>query len=382
MMETAIREQDIQQLPKINYTIKQDEFYKRCSEKVNAYFRDRKLSKFAGSRMYGKTFLLLFLWVGMFALIMTNWFTGWQLIVLQVAWHMVMFLMSVGIAHDGTHHAYSTNDRINKFFTGIFDFIGINSDMWEYNHILSHHNAPNVPIYDSAIFSMPIFRLHPRAPYRSFHRYQHLYIFGIYALSTLFKLFILDFFSFNRTRIGFVSVKKKNLQNFLYLVFTKVVVVSYTLVLPLIFLDAPAWQIVTGFIIGHLLAGILLGVIFQVTHLHKATTWPEPDADGNIHNSFAQHIMETTADFSPTSHFWTWVSGGLNIHVAHHLFPSVSQMHLIPLARIVKETAEECGVEYVYYPTVIAALRSHFTTLRRLGQPESIPQQKAAFMVA
>ena len=68
------------------------------------------------------------------------------LIGLQVAWHMVMFLMSVGIAHDGTHHAYSTNERINKLFAGVFDFIGINSDMWEYNHILSHHNAPNVQI--------------------------------------------------------------------------------------------------------------------------------------------------------------------------------------------------------------------------------------------
>lgn len=381
LMDTFINEGEINSLPKINYTQRNDPFYKKCSDRVNAYFKERQLSKFAGTRMYGKTILLLSLWLGGFALIMTNWFAGLVLIGLQVAWHMVMFLMSVGIAHDGTHHAYSTNERINKLFARVFDYIGINSDMWEYNHILSHHNAPNVPIYDSAIFSLPLFRFHPRAPYRSYHRYQHLYIFVIYALSTLFKLFVLDLFSFNRPRIGFVQVTKRNAGAFLYLLFTKLVVISYTLVLPLVFLDAQAWQVITGFVLGHLLSGVLLGVIFQVTHLHQATTWPEPDAKGNMHNSFACHILATTADFAPGSRFWTWVSGGLNIHVAHHLFPTVSQSHLIPLARIVKEVAAEEGLTYHYYPTVGAALRSHLRTLRQLGQPESIPQQPAAFAV-
>ncbi len=366
---SSIREKDIQSLPQIRYSEKDDPFFQRCRVKVNQYFEDKQLNKLAGSRMYGKTLLLFGLWIGLYVLLLSNTLAGWTLIALQVAWHFNMFLMSVGIAHDGTHHAYSNKPWVNKFFTGIFDYIGINSDMWEYNHIHSHHRAPNVPIYDSAIFSLSLFRFHPRAPYYKMHRYQHIYIVVIYACSTLFKLFILDFFSFSRSRIGFISVQKHPMKQFLYLLFTKIVVVTYTLVVPLIVLDAPAWQVVTGFLLGHMISGIALGIIFQVTHLHQDTTWPEPDENGYIQTSFARHIFRTTADFCPTSRVVTWISGGLNIHVAHHLFPRISQMHLIPLARIVKETAEECGIRYYVYPTIFHAVRSHLAALKMLGRP-------------
>ncbi|WP_118974137.1 fatty acid desaturase family protein [Taibaiella koreensis] len=366
-----VREKDILLLPQIRYTGKEDLFYQRCRNKVNRYFIDKKKHKLADSRMHGKTLLLFSLWILLYMLMLCSGIRGWSLILLQIAWHFNMFLMSVGIAHDGTHHAYSNKRWVNKFFTGVFDYIGINSDMWEYNHIHSHHRAPNVPVYDSAIFSLSLFRFHPRAPYYRFHRYQHRYIFIVYAFSTLFKLFILDFFSFSRSRIGFISIQRRPITQFLYLLFTKAVVITYTLVLPLILIDAPAWQIVTGFLLGHMISGIALGIIFQVTHLHRDTTWPEPDATGNIKTSFAQHILLTTADFCPSSRVITWISGGLNIHVAHHLFPRISQMHRVPLARIIKETAAECGLSYHYYPTILKAIRAHLDTLKMLGREQT-----------
>lgn len=363
-----IREMDTPSLPQIRYTVKEDLFFQQCRDRVNRYFEEKHIHKLADSRMYGKTVFLFSLWIGLYLLILSGLARGWALLLLQVAWHFTMFLMSVGIAHDGTHHAYSNRKWVNKFFTGVFDYIGINADMWEYNHIHSHHRAPNVPIYDSAIFSLSLFRFHPRAPYYPFHRYQHRYIFIIYACSTLFKLFVLDFFSFSRSRIGFISIRKHPVRQLLYLIFTKIVVVFYTLVVPLMMLDVPAWQVVAGFLLGHIVSGIALGVIFQVTHLHRTTTWPEPDAAGNIHNSFARHILQTTADFCPSSRIITWLAGGLNIHVAHHLFPRISQVHLIPLARIVRETAAACGVTYHCYPTVLQAVRSHLATLKMLGR--------------
>lgn len=363
----TIKEQDVTALPRIRYNPGDDIFYRRCRSKINAYFENKNIDKLAGRRMYGKTVLLFGLWILLYVVILSNRLQGWPLILLQVAWHFNMFLMSVGIAHDGTHHAYSNKPWVNRFFTGVFDYIGINSDMWEFNHIHAHHNAPNVPIYDSAIFSFPLFRFHPRAPYHPLHRYQHRYIFAVYACSTLFKLFVLDFFSFFRRRIGFMNREQRSFRQFLYLLWTKAVVIGYTLVVPLLVLDAPAGQIITGFVLGHIISGLALGVIFQVTHLHQATTWPEPDASGHIPTSFAEHVLVTTADFCPSSRIVTWISGGLNIHVAHHLFPRISQMHLIPMARIVKETAEECAVRYHCYPTIWQAVKSHMVTLKQLG---------------
>ena len=375
-MSTSVYEAP--ELPLIRYSQKEEPFAKAMRERVNAYFRDQNLSKFANPRMVGKALFQVFLWVGLYALIISNQFQGWSLFFLQLAFYFTVFLVSVGIAHDGSHDAFSANPKVNSTMNCVFDFIGINSYMWDFNHIKSHHNVPNIPLYDSAIDSFKLFRFHPRATYFRFHQYQQYYIPVIYACATLFKIFFLDFFSFSRKRIGFIKMEAHSRREILWLVATKLVVITYMLVLPLAILDAPAWQIILGFLCGNFVAGIALGVIFQVTHLSDYTSWPEPDKDGIIDNSFARHILETTSDFCPYNRVVTWVAGGLNNHVAHHLFPDISQIHLPALTKIVKATAAEYGVPYKAYPTVGAALKSHFYTLKKLGEAEVVGQIQVA----
>jgi linoleoyl-CoA desaturase len=298
---------------------------------------------------------------------LSNWFYGLPLLLLQIMFHFSMFLISVGIAHDGSHSSYSKRPWLNKLTYRVFDLIGINSHMWEYNHNLSHHYVPNIPQYDSAIDSFGLFRFHPRADYHSFHRYQHIYILFIYALSTLFKIFFLDFFSFTRKRIGIVKLDKPKLRDVLYLVFTKAFVIGYTLVVPLMIINRPVYEIISGFIIGNLICGICLGVVFQVTHLSDRTIYVEPNEDGVIDSSFPMHIIQTTSDFATNSSLVTWISGGLNLHVAHHLFPKISQVHLPAITKLLQQTATDLGVPYKQYPTVLSAVVSHLRLLKRLG---------------
>ncbi len=354
-------------LPPIRYTKKEDPFFDVLQSRVQNYFSSNNTSRYATPGMVGKSIFQLLLWIGLYSLIISNWFEGWSLIFLQIGFHFTMFLMAVGIAHDGSHNAYSRKKQVNRLMTRVFDIIGINSYLWDFNHIRSHHNAPNVPLYDSAIDSFQLFRFHPRARWSRMHRYQHLYIFGIYALATLFKLLFLDFFSMLRDRIGFVRMKKHTYRKVIWLISTKVFVIGYTLILPIMLLDAPWWQIILGFLLGHFVSGIALGIIFQVTHLSDHSKWPEPDADGLINNTFARHILATTADFSTQNRIITWISGGLNIHVAHHLFPGICHIHLPALAQIVRETADEFAIPYKEYLSVTAAIRSHLKTLKRLG---------------
>ncbi len=363
-------EADTLHFPKISYHYKDDGFYAALTERVNSYFATTGLSKQDNLKMYAKSAVQLGAWFFVYGCIVSNRFHGWPLFLMQIAFYFIIFLISVGVAHDGSHNAYSKHKIINKLSYFVFDLIGINSDMWEYNHNLSHHYVPNIPLYDSAIDSFGLFRFHPKAPYHKFHRYQHLYIFVIYAFSTLFKIFLLDFISFSRNRIGTVQIGKHSAKEIAYLITTKLFVISYNLVIPLIVIDEPAWHILAGFFAGNFLAGITLGIVFQVTHLSDHSTFPEPDADGIIYNSYPKHIMQTTADFSTQNGVVTWVSGGLNIHVAHHLFPKISQIHLPAIAKIVKTTAAEYGIGYKEYPTVLSALRSHFRLLKKLGSKQ------------
>jgi linoleoyl-CoA desaturase len=358
------------QTDRIIYQQDNDKFFVTLRQRINEYFKQTGLNKQDDPQMYRKTIIQLSMWAGFYACMVSNYFHGWLLFMFQIAFHFTMFLMSVGIAHDGAHSAYSKRPWLNKAMYRVFDLIGINSHMWEYNHNLSHHFVPNIPIYDSAIDSFGLFRFHPRAKYYRFHRFQHLYIFFIYSLSTLFKIFYLDFFSITRKRIGNVQVTKHSISDILYLIFTKLFVIFYTLVIPIIVIDEPAWHIIGGFLAGNLVMGITLGIVFQVTHLSDNTVYAEPDESGMIYNSFPRHVISVTSDFAPDNKIITWISGGLNLHVAHHLFPKISQVHLPAVTKILQQTCKEFAVPYKVYPSVFAALKSHLLLLKKLGEKE------------
>lgn len=355
---------------KIVYQHKEDVFFTTLRQRINDYFKTTGLSKQDDPGMYLKTIVQLSMWAGFYICMISNYFHGWLLLFFQLAFHFTMFLMSVGIAHDGSHNAYSKRPWLNRMMYRVFDLIGINSHMWEYNHNLSHHYVPNIPIYDSAIDSFGLFRFHPRAKYLKFHRFQHIYIFFIYSISTLFKIFFLDFFSITRKRIGNVAVSKHSTGDILYLICTKLFVISYMLVIPILVIDVPAWHIIGGFLLGNLLMGVTLGICFQVTHLSDNTVFAEPDENGIIYNSFPRHVIAATADFAPNNKIMTWISGGLNLHVAHHLFPKISQVHLPAVTKILSQTCNEFGVPYKVYPTVFSALKSHLRLLKKLGKKE------------
>ena len=99
--------EDEYDFPPIKYARKEDPFFRMLQQRVDAYFQNNNLTKFATPEMKGKTIVQLTLWVSLFGLIMSNNFQGLSLVLLQTAFHFTMFLMSVGIAHDGSHNAYS-----------------------------------------------------------------------------------------------------------------------------------------------------------------------------------------------------------------------------------------------------------------------------------
>jgi fatty acid desaturase len=56
--------------------------------------------------------------------------------------------------------------------------------------------------------------------------------------------------------------------------------------------------------------------------------------------------------------------GGINYQIEHHLFPSVSHVHLPALAPIVRKVCEDFDVPYVAEPTVFAAFRASLDSYR------------------
>jgi linoleoyl-CoA desaturase len=93
-----------------------------------------------------------------------------------------------------------------------------------------------------------------------------------------------------------------------------------------------------------------------------------PNDQGQLENHWAEHQMRTTMNFANGDPVFTWLVGGLNFQVEHHLFPTICHIHYPKISKIVEKTAREFHVPYLSRKTFAGALWSHETMLWRLGR--------------
>jgi linoleoyl-CoA desaturase len=117
----------------------------------------------------------------------------------------------------------------------------------------------------------------------------------------------------------------------------------------------------------HFVCGFLLGIIFQTAHVMPSSEYPMPDENGNLDNSWAVHQLLTTTDYAPRSIFFSWMIGGLNYQIEHHLFPNISHVHYRNLSKYVAKTAEKHNLPYHVQPSFLRALYYHYIMLKTLG---------------
>ena len=154
-------------------------------------------------------------------------------------------------------------------------------------------------------------------------------------------------------------------------IINKVWYVGLTLVLPMVMMPVAWWVTLLGFILMHFICGLALTLIFQPAHVVEETTFFEPDESGSVENSWAIHQMRTTTNFANNSRLFTWLVGGLNFQIEHHLFPNICHVHYRKISKIVKLTAQEFNVPYYQHKTFLGAVKSHFTLLYKLGNGQT-----------
>lgn len=344
-------------------------FGSEVKRRVAEYFESRGLSPKADIWMIVKTLAILTIAFGSYGLILTGWFPPPQMLGLAILMGIGTAGIGFCVAHDALHDAYSSNPRVNRLLGYTFDLIGANSYMWKITHNVIHHTYTNIHGVDEDLEVSALLRLSPGATRRPFHRFQHLYAFAAYALSTLNWVFLKDYKLFLRRDLGPFKNRRNPAREVFGLLGWKLAYYGYTIVVPLMVLEIAWWQFLIGFLAMHLTAGLILGVVFQLAHIVEDTEHLQPADDGSMSHAWVLHQMETTSDFARGNRWLSWYLGGLNFQVEHHLLPKVCSVHYPTISRIVQSLADAHGVPYHHHPTLAGAIRSHCFTLRRLGQP-------------
>ena len=271
-------------------------------------------------------------------------------------------LAGFNIMHDAAHGSYSDDTQLNKKLTyKSSDILGASSYFWDKKHNFIHHTYTNILGKDHDISKNPMFRFAPTHPWFWFHRFQHYYCWIGYMLMTLYWFYYDDFVVYFRQRIGdhkFV-MKKEDKKLFWK---GKLTNIGIFIVIPVILLG---WDAVWGLLLLHAVVGLSLAIVFQLAHVVEGVSFFEKD---DTLEDWHVHEVLTTADFATDSKLLSYLLGGLNFQVEHHLFRRVSHVHYPAVQKIVKKVCEEFGIKYTSFPTFGAAIVSHYRHLKKLGR--------------
>ncbi len=355
-------------MAKIKFNNSNPEFFNTLKKRVNAYFEDKSIKETGNYKLYVKTIILSttliagYLWMVFFTP-ESNWLS------LAVCLLMGVNVAAIGfnVMHDGAHGSYSSKEWVNKFMGFSLNVLGGNVYLWSQKHNINHHSYTNVEGLDDDIDIKPFIRVHSTQKRYWFHRFQHIYSLALYGTTYLFWVFMNDFNKYFSGKIALhTKMRKMNLPEHVNFWVSKVLYVFFFILLPFYFVGV--LPTIVGYLVMAFTAGIVIAVVFQLAHVVEEAVFVTPTSDAmKIETEWAKHQIDTTVNFATQSKSMSWLLGGLNFQVEHHLFPRISHVHYPAINKIVKQTCSEFGVGYKEFPTVLSAIRSHLSHLKAAG---------------
>jgi linoleoyl-CoA desaturase len=325
-----------QRPPRVSYA-KSGAFHQDLSQQVGQYFE--KISKRDDPRFYRKAAVVVSWLAISYALVF--WLDNpWLQALACVSLGVSMACAGFNLFHDSIHGSVSNKSWVNKTMAYVTcSILGSSRYLWAYKHNFLHHSYPNILGFDDDLETRGVMRLSPEQAWSKKFRYQHIWGWIAYALSTLEWIFIKDFVQYFTLSMNpyqrIPKFKPKEKLEF--------------------------WTV-------YLATGLTLSLIFQLAHVAPNCEFPVPvDEKGTMAQDYYWVQMAATTNFARENAFVNWFSGGLNFQVEHHLYPQVTHTHYPALAKIVSELAHKHGIPYNSFKTYREAFVAHCRQLRTLG---------------
>jgi linoleoyl-CoA desaturase len=338
--------------------------FRRLKAEVDAALDARGHSRTGGAAMALKVVLVLLHWAFWYAatLYLGTLHFGLALAA-AVPLAAALVIVMCGVMHDGSHEAASRHRLVNRLLQWTLVAAGASAVSWRQEHVVRHHANTNVLGLDTDLETGGLLRFHAGQAWRPLHRYQHWYAWALYGLVAFRWIWLEDFVDVLADR--FRLSPRQRLHHLVEILVAKA---SHSLVFLVIPVLAWGWSRAAVFYAVHLfVVGILMATTFVVAHVSGVQAMPSSPAEAP--RDWALFQVATSANFATGNGLLTWLIGGLNHQVEHHLFPSICHRHYPAIRPIVRRWADEQGVRYHEFATVGAAIRAHFLHLASLGRP-------------
>lgn len=354
-------------MQRVSFNNKNSVFFNSLKEKVDSYFQSNNIRQTGNYKLYLKTILLTCSAIALYLVLVFFTPPIWLSIILCSLLGLNLAGIGFNVMHDGAHGSFSRKTWVNDLMGYSLNFMGGNVYLWKHKHNVNHHSFTNIEGMDDDIDIKPFIRVHSDQKKYWYHRFQHVYWVVLYGVTYLLWIFVQDFKKYFSGKIGETTFKKMDVKEHIIFWASKALYVAAFIVLPIF---TVGWlQMLLGYLIVSIVCGFVIAVVFQLAHIVEDASFETPNTPVyKIDNEWAVHQVQTTANFATKSKIVSWFTGGLNYQVEHHLFPRISHIHYPKINQLVRETCEQFGINYIEFPTVLSAVRSHVVHLKHVGR--------------
>ena len=291
--------------------------YRELTQLIKEKFPDRNSIKINGLRIVSNIFLTTMYIYLMYYLLVTNLNLYLKLAISFIMGIFDSSLLSFNIIHDGSHYAISTNPLINNYLCKIASSFHLwNHKVWNQHHVIEHHSVtgleddPDKGLYDFkykflSFFFMMIF------PGQDFGQ-MLFYIANVYKTAYNINYDYIDVFIMSLKIYFFYCIG--------------------------------IWSTISFLISTNI---CYFSNVFPNHSLYETKITNKYDG-----NDWLRLQIQNSGNFLNNNKLWTIMFGGINYQIEHHLFPSVSNIHLLEVSVIVRKYCKEHNIPYVHKETL------------------------------
>lgn len=340
-------------------------FHPELKKRVQDYFQQNNLKPTGNFSLYFKAGLLwaayLFLYVHLLFFTPTPWVAALECVIMGCVTACIGF----NVMHDGGHGSFSSSRFWNKIAAYSVNGLGASMLMWSSKHNIIHHTYTNIDGVDDDIEIKPFLRMCQSQKHHAAHRFQHIYFWAFYCLLLINWVFASDFKKYFSRKVGQVPLRTFSTGEHVAFWVAKLFYFTTMIALPIYLVGFVYWLV--GFLLMSMSAGLILSIVFQLAHTVEPTQFPQITDQNDIESEWAVHQLMTTANFATRNKLVSWLVGGLNFQIEHHLFPKISHVHYPALSQIIRKTCEEFNIHYIEFERTRDAIVSHILHLKRMG---------------
>lgn len=351
-------------------------FQQELKKRVNQYFEENNKSSTGNFSLFFKAIFFFASYLALYVHLVYFTPTAWLAVLECILMGGFTAAIGFNVMHDGGHGSFSKNKLVNKLAAFSVNFLGASHIMWKMKHNIIHHTYTNVDGIDDDIAKSPIIRQCETQKWVPAHKIQHLYLVPVYALSSIFWLFFMDFAKYFSRKIYTTEAWKLTTKNHIIFWATKASYLTFYIIIPIMVWGFGPWLL--GFFVLHASMGLTLSLVFQLAHVVENTEFESVALDETKHveTAWAEHQLKTSSNFAMNNAVISWFVGGLNFQIEHHLFPRISHVHYPAISKILMQKCKEFNLPYNKYDTMTAALFSHFRVMKMLGQSQVVVKVK------